>query len=411
METVVQLERESLAGYDDRRQSAAELTVLMPCLNEAQTIGSCIAKARTFLDGSGIPAEVLIADNGSTDGSQAIAAAAGARVVHVPTRGYGAALLAGTRAARGRYVIMGDSDDSYDFSALGGFVAALRSGYQLVIGNRFAGGIHPGAMPPLHRYLGNPVLSFIGRLFFRSPVHDFHCGLRGFDREAILRLGLNSPGMEFASEMVVKATLGGLRITEVPTTLSPDGRGRPPHLRSWRDGWRHLRFLLIHAPAWLFMLPGIALVTLGLTLAVPLAMGPLDVGSFTLDIHTLLYATVMITVGLQMWLFAGASSSHAVQIGVLPRMPRGLQWMRGLSLEKALLCGLALFAGGAALAVASFVMWSGADFQGVNPGRLMRVAIPAAGLMVAGLQIATTGFLMEFIRLAPQRSAPPRRDA
>lgn len=391
--------------------SGIELTILMPCLDEARTVAACIGRARRFLARSGMRGEIVVADNGSSDGSREIAAANGARVVEVSQRGYGAALIGGMRAARGRYVIMGDADDSYDFSELQGFVDKLRAGHELVIGNRFAGGIRPGAMPPLHRYLGNPVLSLVGRLFFKSPVRDFHCGLRGFDREAMLRLGLNSPGMEFASEMVVKATLGGLRITEVPTILSPDGRGRAPHLRSWRDGWRHLRFLLIHAPAWLFMLPGIALITLGLALAVPLAMGPLDVGSFTLDIHTLLYATVMITVGLQMWLFAGASSSHAVQIGVLPRMPRGLQWMRGLSLEKALLCGLALFAGGAALAVTSLVMWSGADFQGVNPSRLMRVAIPAAGLMVAGLQVATTGFLMEFIRLAPRRNASPSPDA
>jgi hypothetical protein len=390
---------------------AVELTVLMPCLNEALTLPACIRKARAYFERSGVVGEVLIADNGSTDGSPAIAQSEGARVVNVPTRGYGAALIAGIQAARGRFVIMGDADDSYDFSRLQGFVDALRRGEQLVMGNRFAGGILPGAMPPLHRYLGNPVLSFIGRLFFRSPVRDFHCGLRGFDRAAMLGLDLNSTGMEFASEMVVKATLNGLRVSEVPTTLSPDGRDRPPHLRSWRDGWRHLRFLLVHAPAWLFMIPGVVLMLLGIGLAVPLASGPVPLGRFTLDIHTLLYATVMASVGLQMLLFAGASSSHAVQIGVLPAMPPGLAWARTFPLESALLLGLALLVAGAALAGISVWMWSGADFRAVDPGRLMRVAIPAAGLMMAGVQVATTAFLMEFIRLAPRSASVAKTPA
>ena len=230
-----------------------ELTILMLCLNEARTLAHCIDKARSFLTRAGIDGEIVVADNGSTDGSRTFAQSHGARVIEVATRGYGAALIAGIRAAQGRFVIMGDSDDSYDFSRLDGFVAALRNGAQLVTGNRFEGGIAPKAMPRLHRYLGNPVLSGIGRVFFRTPVRDFHCGLRGFERNAILALDLCCPGMEFASEMVVKASLHGLRIAEVPTTLSPDGRGRPPHLRSWRDGWRHLRFLLIHAPQWLFL--------------------------------------------------------------------------------------------------------------------------------------------------------------
>lgn len=249
------------AGDDglSRSAPACELTILMPCLNEAETLARCITKARAFLIRSGIVGEVLIADNGSTDGSQQIAAVQGARVVAVKKKGYGSALLGGIHAARGRYVIMGDSDDSYDFSRLDGFVEKLRDGCQLVMGNRFLGGIEPGAMPALHRYLGNPVLSTIGRLFFRSPCGDFHCGLRGFDRDAVLALDLQSPGMEFASEMVVKATIRELRIAEVPTTLSPDGRSRPPHLKSWRDGWRHLRFLLLFSPRWLFLFPGAAL--------------------------------------------------------------------------------------------------------------------------------------------------------
>lgn len=386
-----------------------ELTVLMPCLNESLTLATCIDKARRFFDRAGIVGEVLIADNGSTDGSVEIALNHGAGVLHVRERGYGAALLAGIRAAQGRFVIMGDSDDSYDFVNLQGFVDALRQGHQLVMGNRFAGGILPGAMPPLHRYLGNPVLSFAGRLFFRSPVRDFHCGLRGFDRQAIEQLDLNSTGMEFASEMIVKATLGGLRITEVPTTLSPDGRDRPPHLRSWRDGWRHLRFLLVHAPAWLFMFPGLVLMALGIGLAVPLSVGPLPMGRFTLDIHTLLYAVVIFCVGLQMLLFAGMSSSHAVQIGILPSMPRGLAWARTVTLETGLLAGLALFLAGAAMAAFTLWLWSGTDFRAVDPGRLMRWAVPGAGLMLAGTQIASSAFLMEYIRLAPRQAAPLER--
>jgi glycosyltransferase involved in cell wall biosynthesis len=242
---------------------SVELTILMPCLNEAETLALCIDKAQAFLARAGIAGEVVIADNGSIDGSQAIAIAHGARVVPIAARGYGSALIGGIEAALGRYVIMGDSDDSYDFSRLDGFVERLRDGWQLVMGNRFKGGIAPGAMPPLHRYLGNPVLTGIGRLFFRSPSGDFHCGLRGFDREAILRLDLQTSGMEFASEMVIKATIAGLRMTEVPTTLSPDGRSRPPHLRSWRDGWRHLRFLLLFSPRWLFLYPGLAAVGVG----------------------------------------------------------------------------------------------------------------------------------------------------
>ena len=251
-----------------------ELTILMPCLNEAETLATCIDKARRYLDTSGIRGEILVADNGSTDGSREIAAEHGARVVAVAERGYGAALKAGIKAAAGRYVIMGDADDSYDFSNLHPFVAKLREGVELVMGNRFKGGIAPGAMPGLHKYLGNPVLSGIGRLFFKSPIGDFHCGLRGFHRNAIAALGLESPGMEFASEMVVKATLRHKAIAEVPTTLSPDGRSRPPHLRSWRDGWRHLRFLMLFCPKWLFFYPGLVLLAAGLASMVWLVPQP-----------------------------------------------------------------------------------------------------------------------------------------
>jgi glycosyltransferase involved in cell wall biosynthesis len=264
-----------------RAGSAIELTVLMSCLDEAETLGRCIDKAKAFLERTGMRGEVVIADNGSTDGSQAIARLHGARVVPVASRDDNAALIAGIGAARGRYVIMGDSDDSYDFARLDPFVEKLREGYDVVMGNRFRGGIAASAMPPLHRYIGNPLLSLIGRLFFGSPIGDFDCGLRGFSREAVLRLRLTSPGMEFASEMVVKATLAGLKIAEVPTTLSPDGRSRPPHLRSWRDGWRHLKLLLEYAPRRLFLYPGLALASMGALIMAALIPGPLTIGSVT----------------------------------------------------------------------------------------------------------------------------------
>src|SRR5215469_16942057 len=291
-----------------------ELTILMPCLNEAATLATCIGKARAFLDRSDVKGEILVADNGSTDGSHAIAEAAGARVVPVAARGYGAALQGGIRAARGRYVIMGDADDSYDFGALDGFVAKLREGVPLVMGNRFRGGIRPGAMPFLNRYLGNPVLSFIGALFFKAPIGDFHCGLRGFDRRAILGLGLVMPGMEFASEMVVKATMRGLPMAEVPIVLHPDGRGRPPHLRPWRDGWRHLKFLLLHSPRWLYLYPGLVMSFGGLGLMSLLALaGGITVGVIELRTHSMLAAGIIGLLGVQTLSFAVLARQFAVR--------------------------------------------------------------------------------------------------
>lgn len=383
--------------------TSLELTILMPCLNEARTVAQCVRQARGFLAASGIRGEVVVADNGSHDGSCEMAEAEGARVVRVRERGYGAALLTGIQAAQGRFVIMGDSDCSYDFSRLDAFVGELRGGAQLVMGNRFSGGIATGAMPRLHRYLGNPVLSFIGRLFFESPVRDFHCGLRGFERTALLRLGLHSPGMEFASEMIVKATLHGLRIEEVPTTLSPDGRDRPPHLRSWRDGWRHLRFLLLHAPAWLFMYPGLALLALGAAATAALGLGPLPLGFATLDVHTMLYAAVAACLGLQMLMFAGTCSLHAVRTGVLPQLPSGLGWVQRVRLEPALLCALALMLIGIGFACFSiWLWWQQSGFGAADPAQLMRIVIPSATFMLAAGQVAMSAFMFEFIRMAPQ---------
>jgi glycosyltransferase involved in cell wall biosynthesis len=386
-----------------------ELTILMPCLNEARTLPVCIAKARRFLDDYGVQGEVLIADNGSEDGSQQIARDAGARVVNVPVRGYGAALIAGVRAARGRYVIMGDADDSYDFLALRPFIDELRRGTELVMGNRFRGGIAEGAMPPLHRYLGNPVLSGIGRLLFRVPIRDFHCGLRGFSRDRILSLNLNSTGMEFASEMVVKASLAGCSIAEVPTTLSPDGRDRPPHLRSWRDGWRHLRFLLAFNPVWLLLYPGLALLALGLGFQLALALGPVALGSVVLDIHTLLYAGAASIVGLQLIIFSLFFGAVSQALGVRTAHSRVSGWLLGIfTLERGLVLGGACLASGLAWAVYSVMLWSSADFAQLEPQRVMRIAIPAVTLTVAGIEIAFASFFIWFARSATDTALRPQ---
>jgi len=396
---------ETLAPQDGAEAPLLELTILMPCLNEAETLGTCVRKARDYLARSGIAGEVLVADNGSTDGSQAIAESLGARVVAVPERGYGAALIAGIAAARGRFVIMGDSDDSYDFTALDPFVAKLREGCELVMGNRFKGGIMPGAMPPLHRYLGNPVLSTIGRLFFGSPVGDFHCGLRGFDRDAMRRLELRAPGMEFASEMVVKATVQGLRMAEVPTTLSPDGRSRPPHLRSWRDGWRHLRFLLVFCPRWLFLYPGAGLFLAGLLAMALLLPGPVSAAGLTFDVHTLLYASGAMIMGfqaVQFWVFARI---YGAQEGVVPEEGRLSALLGRFGLEPALVVAGLLVLVGLGLGVAAVVIWGAEHFGPLSGMGAMRVAIASVTAMVLGLQLAFGAF---FVALLGMMRAPRR---
>ena len=374
-----------------------ELTILMPCLNEAATVGGCVAKARAFLDRASIAGEVLVADNGSEDGSPAIAEQAGARVVRITERGYGAALAGGIDAARGRYVIMGDADDSYDFTRLEDFVAKLREGYLLVMGNRFRGGIRAGAMPWLHRYLGNPVLSFIGRLLFRAPVRDFHCGLRGFDRAAVQSLDLRTRGMEFASELVVKAALARWPIAEVPTTLSPDGRDRPPHLRSWRDGWRHLSFLLLFSPRWLFLYPGIALLLIGVSLTTVLYFRPLAIFGAGLDIHSMLYASAAGLLGMQLCLFALFARLSAQNAGLLPRAPALVRLLKTLTLERGLLGGIAIAFLGLLWSAAAFWEWRESGFGALDPRVVMREAIPSSALMVAGVEFMLASFLMHLI--------------
>lgn len=376
-----------------------DLSILMPCLNEAETLAACIGKARRYLERAGIRGEVIVADNGSSDGSQEIARGHGARVVDVPRRGYGAALLGGIEAARGRYIVMGDADDSYDFSRLDLYVEKLREGYELVMGNRFAGGIEPGAMPPLHRYLGNPVLSGLGRAFFPTSIGDFHCGLRGFNKAAIDKLNLRTTGMEFASEMVVKSTLAELRITEVPTTLSPDGRSRPPHLRSWRDGWRHLRFLLLFAPRSLFLYPGLVLLAFGV-LALGLVLpGPLHVGSVVFDVHTLVVGMCAIIVGTQILVFFLLAKQHAIDAGVL-ESGRNYELFRSkVRLEFALLlAGFLILCGliGVGTAVAN---WGLQSFGALEYSRTMRVVVPSVTAMAVGVQIAMGAFLSSVLDL------------
>lgn len=376
-----------------------ELTILMPCLNEAETLAECIGMAKSFLAAFGVDGEVLVADNGSTDGSLEIAGREGARVVEVAQRGYGAALLAGIGAARGRYVVMGDADASYDFARLDAFVQALRNGSDLVMGNRFSGGIAPGAMPFLHRYLGNPVLSFLGRLFYGIGARDFHCGLRGFDRERIMALGLVAPGMEFASEMVVKASLADYRISEVPTTLKPDGRTRAPHLRTWRDGWRHLRFLLVHSPRWLFLVPGIALAAVGALGMVVIAMRSVSIGGVNLDIHTLSYAGAAVILGMQMVLFAILAKAVGVRNGWLPDGGRGKGLLPVLTLERCLVVAVLLFLAGVAMSLYAVYLWSAHQFGPLDPRETMRWVLPSVTLMAVGGELGLAAFFLEALRL------------
>jgi len=376
-----------------------EVSVVMPCLNEAETLAVCIRKALGCLSENGISGEVIVADNGSTDGSQAIAEAEGARVVPVEAKGYGNALMGGIEAARGRYVIMGDADDSYDFSALGPFIEKLRKGNDLVMGNRFRGGIVPGAMPALHRYLGNPVLSGLGRLFFRCPVGDFHCGLRGFSREAIWRMKLQTTGMEFASEMVVKATLLGLRIVEVPTTLSPDGRSRPPHLRSWRDGWRHLRFMLLFSPAWLFLYPGLLLMIVGLGVGGWLLPEARQLGSATLDVNTLAYSALAVLLGFQSVLFAVFTRTFVSTQGLGPESRTLNKLYRYVTLETGLIVGGVLIVLGLTGSVAATFGWSEVDFGELNPSEVLRQVIPSVLAIALGFQIVLASFFLSVLGL------------
>jgi hypothetical protein len=381
-----------------------ELSVVLPCLNEAETLETVIRKALASFRELGVAGEVVVADNGSTDGSQDIARAAGVRVVDVPVQGYGAALRAGIESAQGTYVIMGDADDSYALDQLGPFIEALRGGADLVMGNRFAGGIAAGAMPWVHRYVGNPVLSFLGRLFFHIPVHDFHCGMRGFRRDRIRSLGLQTTGMEFASEMVVRSSLAKLTMVEVPTTLKPDGRSRPPHLRTWRDGWRHLKFLLAFSPRWLFLYPSLLLLGVGVLGMAVLSVGPLTVGPVVFDVQTMIVASAAVVLGVQGTGLALATRAFAARLGLLPPSARLDRLLDRFALERGLVVGALLSLVGCLFFIAAVVHWQGTGF-----GRLAldEIRTPLIGLVlvVSGAQMILVSFMLSLTRIG--ESADP----
>ena len=373
------------------------MTIVMPCLNEAETLAICIRKALAAITASGLSGEVVIADNGSTDGSLEIAAAEGARVINVPVRGYGAALIAGIEGAHGNYVLMADADDSYEFGHLPRFVAALDAGADLVVGNRFRGEIKPGAMPPLHRYLGNPVLSALGRIFFSIPVGDFHCGIRAFRRDAITQLGLKTTGMEFASEMVVKASLMGLKITEVPTTLYPDGRTRAPHLRTWRDGWRHLRFLLLYSPRWLFLYPGLAATLVGFLISAWLLPSQRAIGRFYFDVNTLTYAICLMLIGVHICVFAVSAKVFGTREGFLPPNPQFEKLFQYVTLETGLVAGVILLLVGFGTMLYSVEVWHQAGFGALSASRSLRITLPAAASMMLGVEVIFASFFLSLL--------------
>ena len=394
--SVAQRPRARSAGT---QPAVLELSIVMPCLNEAETLATCIRKARAAIEKLGVEAEIVVADNGSSDGSQALARELGVRVVDVERKGYGSALIGGIAAAQGRFVIMGDADDSYDFTAIGPLLDKLRDGCDLVMGNRFTGGIREGAMVWSHRWVGNPALTFISRVFFHTPVGDIHCGLRGFRKDSYDRLRLRANGMEFASEMVIKASLQRMQIAEVPVSLSPDGRSRPPHLRTWRDGWRHLRFMLLFSPRWLFLYPGTALFGLGLVVGAILETGPKQVGAVQLDIHTLLLAGFACLIGYQLIVFAVFTKVFAMEQGFHPPNPAYRAMFRYVKLETGLLLGALTVLAGLVGLVAAVVSWSAVDFGSLDPRLTMREVIPAAVLLTLGVQTVFASFFLSILGL------------
>jgi len=376
-----------------------ELSIVMPCLNEAETLAVCIRKARSYIERSGVSAEIVVGDNGSTDGSQVIAASLGARVVSVPIYGYGAALYGAICGSNGRYCVMGDSDDSYDFEHLDQFVAKLREGYDLVMGNRFKGKIEKGAMPWKNRYIGNPILSAIGKAFFRAEAGDFHCGIRGFSKAAFDRMDLRTTGMEFATEMVVKATMMGMKITEVPASLAHDGRSRPPHLRPYRDGWRHLRFMLMYSPRWLFLFPGFLMILLGVAGCAWLLPGPRTIRGVGFDVHTLLYAFVSVMLGFQLVAFAIFTKVFAISEGLLPDDPRLNRFFRHITLETGLAVGALLIAAGVGGSIFAVSGWAGVRFGPLDVGHMLRVVMPAVFSLTLGVQIVCSSFFLSILGL------------
>jgi glycosyltransferase involved in cell wall biosynthesis len=385
--------------------TAVEVSIVMPCLNEAETLAKCITHAKAAIASGSLSAEIIVADNGSTDESQRIAKELGARVVDVPRKGYGSALIGGIDAAQGRFVVMGDADDSYDFEAIGPLIERLREGYDLVVGNRFLGGIEPGAMPWSHRWVGNPVLTFISRVFFHAPVGDTHCGLRAFRKDAYVKMRLRATGMEFASEMVIKGALKGMRITEVPVVLRPDGRSRPPHLRTWRDGWRHLRFMLLFSPRWLFLYPCNALFAIVILLSAVLIQGPINVACVRLDIHTLLVAGFLALLGYQLVLFAVFTKIFAIRAGFHPPHPVLENVFRYVTLEVGLLAGALMVLMGLVALILAVASWGAVGFGNLDPSLTMREVIPAVVLLALGTQTVFASFFISILSIDTDAAA------
>jgi glycosyltransferase involved in cell wall biosynthesis len=382
----------------------------MPCLNEAETIARCIEKAKIGIQRAAVRGEILIADNGSTDGSQAIAEKSGARVVQVKEKGYGNALRGGIKAAAGKWILMGDADDSYDFSEADRFVKKFQEGFELVMGCRLpvgGGTIMPGAMPWKNRWIGNPILSFIGRLFFKCPAHDFHAGLRAFTKDSLEKMELQTTGMEFASEMVIKATLKKLKIAEVPITLHKDGRSRPPHLKPWRDGWRHLRFMLLFSPRWLFLIPGIFLSALGIIFAVALSFSNFRLGGIEFNAGTLVVACMTVIVGFQLVAFAFFTKVFAIAEGLLPDDPKLSRVFKIFTLEKGIILGLLVLLGGATLLAHSIWIWRLNNYGLLDPSENLRRLIPATTLVVLGIQGIFSSFFMSALGLKTTTRKPP----
>ncbi len=381
-----------------------EFSIVMPCLNESETLAICIEKANEFFKTNTINGEVIIADNGSSDGSQEIALNHGAKVISIANKGYGNALKGGIENASGKYIIMGDADDSYDFSNLTPFIEKLRDGADLVIGNRFKGGIKKGAMPFLHKYLGNPVLSFLGRLFFKTSIGDFHCGLRGFSKKAYLKMNLATSGMEFASEMIVKSNLLNLKIVEVPTILYKDGRSRKPHLNTWSDGWRHLRFLLLYSPKWLFLIPGIIMMVLGFVFSLLLIISPIQILTVTFDVHTLLYATSLLLIGFQFVVFYGFTKVFAVTQNLLPKSSRYNLLFKYINLEKGLILGFITTLIGVILSIYGLSLWSKNNYGVLEVQTTLRIIIPAVTTIIIGVQIILFSFFFSILGLKDEKN-------
>ena len=383
---------------------AIKLSIVMPCLNEAETLEKCISKAFAFLKNNNIDGEIIVADNGSKDGSQSIALNLGATVVSTAKKGYGNALQAGIEAANGQYIIMGDADDSYDFSELSLYIAKLEQNFDLVMGNRFRGGIKKNAMPFLHRYLGNPVLSFLGRLFFKSDLRDFHCGLRGFTKSAYDKMQLSTTGMEFASEMIVKSHLLHLNIAEVPTILYKDGRSRKPHLKTWSDGWRHLRFLLLYSPKWLFLHPGLFLMIFGLISSTSLIISPIHIKDIVFDVHTLLFCNAFFLIGFQFVIFYGFTKVFTVTQKLLPKSKKYDSLFKIINLEKGLLIGFGLLILGVALSFYGLNIWSENRFGVLNTNQTLRIIIPAVSIIIIGVQIVLFSFFFSILGLKHEKN-------